>query len=189
MTFIDYKLLEMSLRQKGDSLFNKYHDNAEKNAIQISGNKDWESEGKTLLASIYMMNIAKNPMSAVSLSPKISGLLEDAENSNPSNPRPYLIIGMMKYNTPKMYGGSYEIAAENFRKAVSIYEKQDTTFTLMPSWGYLEALTWLGRSLDQFGNNESAKFLYQKVLSIQPQYGWVKYYLLPNLEKKMEGKN
>jgi tetratricopeptide (TPR) repeat protein len=189
MTFIDYKLLEISLQQKGDSLFNKYYDNAEKNAIQISRNKDWESEGKTLLSSIYMMKIAKNPMSSVSLSSKISGLLEDAEKSNPSNPRPYLIIGMMKYNTPKMYGGSYDLAAENFRKAVSIYEKQDTTFTLMPSWGYLEALTWLGRSLDQLGNNKSAKFLYQKVLSIQPQYGWVKYYLLPNLEKKMEGKN
>src|ERR1035437_2393005 len=65
ITFIDYKLLEMSLQQKGDSLFNKYYDKAEKNALLISGNKDWESEGKTLLASIYMMKIAKNPMSSV----------------------------------------------------------------------------------------------------------------------------
>jgi len=189
MTFIDYKLLEMSLRQKGDSLFNKYYDCAEKNATQISGNKDWESEGKTLLASVYMMKIAKSSMSAVSLAPKIGELLENAVESNPSNPRPYLIIGMMKYNTPKMYGGSYDIASENFRKAVSIYEKQDTTFTLQPSWGYLEALTWLGRSFEQLNNDESAKFLYQKVLSIQPEYGFVKYYLLPNLEKKMKEKN
>ena len=189
MTFIDYKLLEMSLRQKGDSLFNKYYDGAEKNALLISENKEWESEGKTLLASVYMMKIAKSPMSAVSLAPKIGDLLEDAVNSNPANPRSYLIIGMMKFNTPKMYGGSYDIASENFRKAVSIYEKQDTTFTLKPSWGYLEALTWLGRSLEQQDNFESAKFMYQKVLSIQPQYGWVKYYLLPNLEKKMEEKN
>ena len=188
MTFIDYKLLEMSLRQQGDSLFNIYYDGAEKNALQISENKTWESEGKTLLASIYMMKIAKSPMSAVSLSPKISGLLEDAVKSNPVNPRPYLIIGMMKFNTPKMYGGSYEVAAENFRQSVSIYEKQDTTFTLQPSWGYLEALTWLGRSLEQSDNLESAKFMYQKVLTIQPEYGWVKYYLLPNLEKKMKEK-
>ena len=75
MTFIDYKLLEMSLQQRSDSLFNKYYDNAEKNALLISENKDYESEGKTLLASIYMMKISKNPMSAVSLFPKISGLL------------------------------------------------------------------------------------------------------------------
>ena len=188
MTFIDYKLLEISLRQPGDSLFNKYYDGAEKNALLISENKEWESEGKTLLASVYMMRIAKSPMSAVSLAPKIGELLEDAVNCNPANPRPYLIIGMMKYNTPKMYGGSYDIAAENLRKAVSLYEKHDTTFTLQPSWGYLEALTWLGRSLEQQVNFESAKFMYQKVLSIQPQYGWVKYYLLPNLEKKMEEK-
>ena len=77
-----------------------------------------------------MMKISKNPMSAVSLFPKISGLLEEAENINPSNPRPYLISGIMKYSTPKMYGGSYDLAEKNFRKAVSIYEKQDTTFTL-----------------------------------------------------------
>jgi len=189
MTFIDYKLLEMSLRQQGDEQFNKYYDGAEKNAFQIIENKDWESEGKTLLAAIYMMKIAKNPMAAVSLSPKIAGLLLEAEKSNPVNPRAYLIDGMMKFNTPKTYGGSYEVAADNFRKAVSIYEKQDTSATLQPSWGYLEALAWLGRSLDQLDNAESAKFYYQKVLSIQPEYGFVKYYLLPNLEKKMKEKN
>jgi tetratricopeptide (TPR) repeat protein len=189
MTFIDYKLLEMSLRQQGDEQFNKYYDGAEKNALQIVENKDWESEGKTLLAAIYMMKIAKSPMAAISLAPKIAGLMAEAEKSNPVNPRAYLIDGMMKFNTPKTYGGSFEIAADNFRKAVSIYEKQDTTYTLQPSWGYLEALTWLGRSLDQLDNAESAKFYYQKVLSIQPEYGFVKYYLLPNLEKKIKEKN
>jgi tetratricopeptide (TPR) repeat protein len=189
MTFIDYKLLEMSLREQGDEMFNKYYDGAEKNAKQISESKDWESEGKTLLAAVYMMKIAKSPMAAVSLAPKISELLMEAEDSNPANPRSYLIDGMMKFNTPKTYGGSFELAGDNFRKAVSIYEKQDTTFTLRPSWGYLEALTWLGRSLEQLNNNESAKFMYQKVLSIQPEFGWVKYVLLPELEKKMKEKN
>lgn len=189
MTFIDYKLLEMSLRQQGDSLFNKYYDGAEKNAQLILKDKNWISEGNTLLAAIYMMKIAKNSMASVSLYPKIMDLLVDAEEINPSNPRSFLIEGMMKFNTPKQYGGSFEDAAKNFRKAVSIYEKQDTTFTLQPTWGYLEALSWLGRSLDQLDNNEEAKFMYKKVLSIQPEYGFVKYYLLPNLEKKLKEKN
>lgn len=185
IAFAEYKLLEMGLKEKTDDTFDKYYDDATAKTEKLGTMKEWESEAKTLLAAIHMMKIAKSSMSAVTLAPKILDLLDEAEKTDPVNPRAYVIHGTMLYNMPKMFGGSYKSAAENFRKAVAIFEKTDTAFTLTPSWGYLDALVWLGRAMAALENYDSAKFYYQKVLSITPEHGWVKYVLMPELEKKM----
>jgi hypothetical protein len=55
--------------------------------------------------------------------------------------------------------------------------------------GYLEALTWMGRSQEKLENFDAALFSYRKVLSVEPDFGWVKYSLLPKLEEKLAKKN
>lgn len=187
-TFCEYKLLEMSTRPGNDYLFDKYYEEATAHAEQISSLKDNESEGKTLLAAIYMMKIANSSMSAVTLSPKVHSLLDDAQKSDPKNPRPYLIRGIMKYQTPGIFGGSYEDAAKNFSKAIQLFEKQDSVDQLKPHWGYLETLAWLGKAQEQLENYEAAKFAYEKALKVEPNYGWVKFVLLPQLMKKLNDK-
>ncbi len=187
VTFTGYKLLEMNLQNK--DAFEKYYEETEKKGLQLSEIKGMESEGKALLASIYMMKIANSPMSAISLSSTIFNLLGEAEKANAKNPRIYIVRGSMKFNMPKMFGGSYSDAADNFRKSVSLFEKEEISDSLQPSWGYLESLAWLGRSYEQLENYEAAKFIYQKALSIEPEYGWIKYNLLPALEKTMSSKN
>jgi len=186
ITYTGYKLLEMNLQNK--DAFEKYYEGIEKNGLRLSEMKGMESEGKTLLASIYMMKIAGSPMSAVSLSSTIFTLLGEAEKANAQNPRIYLVRGSMKFNMPKMFGGSYTDAADNFRKSVTLFEKEETADSLQPSWGYLESLAWLGRSYEKLENYEAAKFIYQKALSIEPEFGWVKYNLLPALENKISAK-
>ena len=187
ITYTGYKLLEMNLRDK--DAFEKYYDGTEKNGVRLSEMKGMESEGKSLLASIYMMKIASSPMSAISLSSTIFTLLGEAEKANAQNPRIYIVRGSMKYNMPKMFGGSYSDAADNFRKSVTLFEKEEVADSLQPSWGYLESLAWLGRSYEQLENYDAAKFIYQKALSIEPGYGWVKYNLLPALEKEIVNKS
>ncbi|MGE5498174.1 MAG: tetratricopeptide repeat protein [Syntrophothermus sp.] len=188
LTYADYKLLEMSLRQEGKDAFSLYYENAAARAGKLAENKEWSSEARVLQSAIYMMKIASSPMTAVALSPKINGLLQEAEKADPENPRTYIIRGTMAFNTPAMFGGSKSEAAENFRKAVKIFDRQDTSFTVRPSWGYAESLAWLGRSLEEEGNYDAAKFTYLKALSIDPNYAWVKYVLMPGLEKKMTSK-
>jgi tetratricopeptide (TPR) repeat protein len=95
---------------------------------------------------------------------------------------------MMKYNTPGMFGGSYKDALKNFNISASLYEKQNKD-TASSDLGYLEALTWTGRSHEKLENFEAAMFSYKKVLSIEPDFGWVKYSLLPKLEEKLAKKN
>jgi tetratricopeptide (TPR) repeat protein len=187
-TYCEYKLLEMSLRPGNEDLFDKYYEDAVINAEKIAAVKEYESEGKTLLAGIYMMKIATSSMSAVTLSPKVHSLLDDAQKSDPGNPRPYLIRGTMKYQTPGIFGGSYEDAAKNFSKAIQLFEKQENVDSLKPHWGYIESLAWLGRSQEKLENYDAAKFAYEKALKVEPNYNWVKYSLLPQLMKKLNDK-
>jgi len=189
ITYCEYKLLEMSLRKENEGLFDKYYDAAVANAEKLSETKGIGSEGKTLLAGIYMMKIANSPMSAVTLSFKIHSLLNEAEEINKINPRTYLIRGTMKFQTPAMFGGSFEDAVKSFTRAVSLFEKQDSINALEPNWGYLEVLAWLGKAHEKLENYDAAKFAYQKALAVEPNFGWVKSSLLPKLEEKMKGKN
>jgi tetratricopeptide (TPR) repeat protein len=185
-TFIEYRLLEMSLQKGSDTLFDQYYQQAIDNAKKLASMDKYTSEGKSLLAGIYMMKIASSPLTAVTLSSEINDLLDEAEQANPQNPAAFIVRGEMKFNTPKMFGGSYEEAAKNFNKAVSICEQNPDTGLVDVKWEYLESLAWLGRTLVQLENYDAAKFTYQKAISIQPDFTWVKYALLPELEKKMQ---
>ncbi len=188
ITLIDYKLLEMSMRNNGEEIFEKYYENSLKNAEKLERDRIFSADGKILTAAIYMMKIATSPMSAVTLSPKIHSLLDEAQSTAPNKPYSYVIRGMMKYNTPGIFGGSYEDALKNFNYAVKLFEKEDGENNLNPFWGYAEALVWLGRTQEKLDNNEAAVFAYKKALKVEPEYGWVKYSLLPELEKKTASK-
>lgn len=184
-TLCEYKLLEMSSRPGNESLFEKNYESGVANAEKLSAFAGFESEGKTLLAVIYMTKIASNPMSAVTLTPKIHSLLDEAQKINPDNPRSYLIRGIMKLQTPAMFGGSIEDALKNFSKAIQIFDKEDEIDKFQPHWGYLESLAWMGITQEKLENLDAAKFSYQKALNVEPNYTWVKYSLLPKLLEKI----
>jgi len=188
LTYVEYRFLEMGARDK--ELFDKYIDAAVAHAEKISSAKGFASEGKTILAAIYMMKITHNWTEAMTLSPKINSLLSVAESIDANNPRAYLIYGIMKLNTPAAFGGSHKEALENFTKTISLFEKEESDSSLTVNWGYLDALAWTGIANERLEMPDAALFVYKKALSIEPEFAWVKYVLLPKLEKiKNETKN
>jgi tetratricopeptide (TPR) repeat protein len=186
LTFTGYKLLEFSLQKGNESLFDIFYQPAIDNANRLISSDKYLSEGKSLLSGIYMMKIANSPMSAVTLSSEINGLLDEAEKADPKNPVSFIVRGEMKYNTPKLFGGSPEDAVKNFNKAVALCEENPDTGIVDTRWASLESLAWLGRAFVKLENYDAAKFAYQKALNIQPDFGWVKYVLLPEVEKKVQ---
>lgn len=186
LTYVEYRFLEIGSRDK--ALFDKYVVQAVNHAEKISDAKDFASEGKTLFAAILMMKITYNWAEAMTLSPRINALLGEAETINPNNPRAYLIHGIMKLNTPAAFGGSVKEALENFNKTISYFEKEEEKSTsLTINWGYLDALAWTGIANEKLEMSDAAIFVYKKALSIEPEFSWIKYVLLPNLEKNKNG--
>lgn len=180
---IGYKFLEMNLRNS--RTFNNNYKDILKDAEKLIETDDLKTEGMVLKAAIYMMKIASNPISAVTLSSKIHQLLDEAQMLNPDYAYTYVIRGMMKFNTPEEFGGSYNEALKNFSKAVFLYEKSNAN----PPWGYAEALVWLGRTYFKIGDYQSALFSYKRALNAEPYYRWVEYFLIPEVNNKLKKEN
>lgn len=65
-----------------------------------------DNESWALLAQVYGLRIAYQPMSGIELGPKAANALTTAQTISPNNPRVLLFKGVSKYNTPAMFGGS-----------------------------------------------------------------------------------
>lgn len=183
LTYSEYRIISYGLNKPDKSLYENFVDKAVDNAKKLIESSQYKSEGSTLLAALYMMKIVNNQIEAVVLTPRLHGLLDDAQEVDSSNPRSYLIRGIMKFNTPEFFGGSKEDAINNFKHAISLYKKTSNNDSLKINWGYTEAYTWLGIALRDTKRITEAKDSFNKALEIAPDNGWVKYTLLPELDK------
>ena len=79
-----------------------------------------------------------------------------------------------------MWGGDKKVAAEYLEKSISAYEDQGRTTS---NWFYLDALANLGIVYSEINKKEEAKATFKKALAFEPDFGWVKYSLMPQLAK------
>jgi tetratricopeptide (TPR) repeat protein len=188
LSYTEYLLISSGLGKKKNPYVDKYLDSATIRLESIKSVKNLESEKNALLAGFYMMKISISPGEAPMLSMKIDGLLYKAQETNPDNPRVYYLFGIMKAKTPVMFGGNPEEAINFFKKSIALFEKTPTVDEKMPDWGYMESFAFLGMTLTEQKEYDEAEFFYKKALDIDPDYGWIKYRLLPQLEKERNKK-
>lgn len=62
--------------------------------------------------------------------------LDAAKAINPDNPRMYLVKGISKLYTPKMFGGGRKAALPYFQKAEGLFEKEAPGDLSKPYWGH-----------------------------------------------------
>ncbi len=136
-----------------------------------------DDESWALLAQVYGLRIAYEPEKGATYGPKSAQALSTALKLNSQNPRAYLVLGVSKYNTPAMYGGSKTSAREALTKAITLFEQDSSTDK---SWGYAEAFTWRGLSQLALNDKSQAVNDWQQALSIAPNYGWAKMLLNQN---------
>jgi tetratricopeptide (TPR) repeat protein len=142
-------------------------------------------ETHALRASVFgqLIGLNPNPINAMRLGPKADNAMDKAIALGPKNPRVWLMRGIGSIFKPKLFGGGAEKAEVDIRKAIAFLEG-DTPEAPRPSWGRAESWAWLGQALDRQDKREEAKAAYRKALEIDPEFGWVKYQLLPELERR-----
>lgn len=137
-----------------------------------------------LLSSCYGQRLGLDPMRAMSLGPKADETLAKAKELAPENPRVWIVSGTSDFFTPSMFGGDKERALENFQKAARLAEQETVDDPLRPNWGHAEAYAWIGYAHKEAGRTEQSRQAFDTALEINPNYGWVKHSLLPELEKQ-----
>ena len=141
------------------------------------------AEAYALLSSAYGLQIGLSPMKSMLLGPRVGKASQKAEQLAPDNPRVVLSAAISDFNTPKMFGGSKEKGLQGFQRAAELFAQEEPTDPIQPVWGHREAYAWLGIAYQDRGELESARTAFEKALEVDPDFGWVKYGLLPALEK------
>jgi len=136
-----------------------------------------DNESWALLAQVYGLQIAYQPMRGSELGPKSAMALTTAQNISPNNPRVLLVKGVSKYNTPAMFGGSKHEALKVLSRAIAEYANDQYSEY---HWGHAEAYTWRGLTQLELGNKDAALADWAKAVEISPNYGWAKNLLAKN---------
>ena len=141
------------------------------------------AEAYSLLASVYGRQIGLNPVKSMVLGARVGNAIKKAMQLAPDNPRVVLSAAISDFNTPKMFGGSKEEGLQGFQRAAELFAQEELTAPIHPAWGHSRTYAWLGIAYQDRGELEQARAAFAKALEIDPNFGWVKYVLLPELEK------
>lgn len=144
------------------------------------------AEAWALLASLYGRKISLRPLQGMSLGPKSNRAMKTAQKLAPTSPRVVLLEAVGDFNTPRMWGGNKKRAIRGFQKAAELFQEEVISDPLQPSWGRSAVYAWMGIAYMEAGDLPKAREALQKALSIDPEFGWVKYELMPSLEQ-LEG--
>ncbi len=150
-----------------------------KNAVKIDPKS---AESYALLSGVYGGKIAHSSIRGIVLGPRSSTAIETAVRLEPNNPRVLLSQAIGKFNTPAMFGGSASEAETLVRRALTQFQSEPAEKP-WPNWGRFDANAWLGQMLARRGDKAGARAAYDQALAIAPSSGWVRYVLLPALQK------
>jgi hypothetical protein len=154
---------------------------ADKNLRELLKLNPKSGEAGGLLASVVGMEIRFGGNKMV-LGPEAQSLRETALTAEPGNPRVVLQAAITTYHTPAEYGGGPDKAEAGLRQSIALFEREPAGRP-WPNWGRFDAHAWLGQVLAARGDKAGARAEYALALTAWPQSGWVKYVLMPALDK------
>jgi tetratricopeptide (TPR) repeat protein len=153
-----------------------------RDALEKSEAKHGLAETAAVLSSVYGQLIAVDPSQAMSLGMLAGQEMDRAVSLAPTNPRVWIIRGVNAIFAPPEYGGSLGQAETQLTRAIQLFAA-DKPNPSEPTWGRAEAYAWLGVTHQKQGDNIKAAADFRKALEIAPEYNWVKYVLIPSLQK------
>jgi hypothetical protein len=144
------------------------------------------AEAHGLLASVLGMKI-NSMWRGMTLGPRVGNTMGRATSLEPENPRIVMQEGIGAIHTPSMFGGGTGKAEQLLRRSLLLFDKEPANKP-WPNWGRFDAHAWLGQVLVMHRDFAGAKAEYDKALQINPKSGWVRYFLIPEMEKAAKKK-
>ncbi|UTW45728.1 tetratricopeptide repeat protein [bacterium SCSIO 12696] len=167
---LDYRLAA-ALIQNGDKKAAKVIlNNAIKQTRQTikTAPESLQSEYQVMLGALYGLKIIVKPFSAIGLNRKATRALKASQALDPKNPRAMLMLGVAKFQTPALFGGSSKEALTLLQQGLNASDENDPV-----NWGTVDLHLWLGRAFSKLKQPGAALTHYQKALEISPGNHWV----------------
>ncbi len=172
---------------------NEKNETAEKYLKLAERNLEWLEKSKVSAATInayksafYGFKIGLSPIKAPFLGPKSVNHSKLSMELDPSNPLGYIQYGNAQFYMPPVFGGSKKEALKHFLKALKLMEAGND---ISENWNYLSLLALIGQSFEKTGQPAKAKMFYEKALTTEPGFLFVKDELYPGILKKIKDLN
>ena len=125
---------------------------------------DNSADAHSLLADLYGRKIGFGiaMFSGPKYGPKVDQENQRALRIDDRNPRVYASLGRQYLLAPKMFGGDFDKAVENFRKSTQLDPKSDETFV------------WLAIALRKKGDEAGARQALNEALGLNPTSAFAK---------------
>ncbi len=174
-------LLNSTMADQDEELFDEHFKDAKDNIDELIEAGHEVGNSKAILSAIYGWEMGYSSYKGMFLGGKSSSNIEEATKMAPNEPLVWQVFGSSKFFTPSMFGGDTKEAQKAYEKAITLYEQNESLTT--SNWRYLDALVWLGKVYEKNGEKAKAKSTYEKALKVEPDFGWVKFALLPAINK------
>ncbi len=172
-------LLVYALANQDEATYDAVADDLEENLETLLDQDKTDARSLAKMARLNGATMAFNNWKAMYLGPRSEKLVERALKADPESPEAWMQRGGSLLFTPEMFGGDVDEAVIAFEKAVQHYEAQPNHAS---NWQYLDALAWLGQAYQKADRPAEAAETFTKALEVEPDFGWVKYKLLPKAQ-------
>jgi tetratricopeptide (TPR) repeat protein len=146
------------------------------------------AEALALRCGLQGMSIQLDPSKAMQIGIQMGADMDRALDLAPKNPRVKLLDGINTLYKPGFVGGGAGSALKALEKAQALFAAETVTDATAPDWGKDDVYVWAGRAAVKAGDYKGARDYYQKALAANPDNGWVKHSLLPEVEKQLGAK-
>lgn len=146
------------------------------------------AEAYSLKSSVLGLQIGTSMWRGMTLGPRIGSVMGKAKELEPANPRVVLSEGVGAFHTPSMFGGGHDKAENLLRQALVLFEKEPRDKP-WPNWGRFDTHAWLGQVLVERRDFAGAREQYERARVEAPESGWLRYILLPALERAQKARS
>ncbi|MFZ6010899.1 MAG: hypothetical protein ACOYXT_11195 [Bacteroidota bacterium] len=183
LALAQFGLLSATMRDRDEDLFDDYADQAEDNLESlIDKNKNW-GEPRALLSALYGLKMGYSPWKGMYLGSKSQNLMDKAMKDAPLSPLVWKLYANSKYFTPETWGGDIKEAVSAYEKSIQLYESN--ALQTKNNWFYIDTMAFLGQAYVKDGQHSKAIAIYEKALTLEPAFGWIKFSLLPKAKKSV----
>ena len=135
-------------------------------------------------AALTGFKIGISPCKAPFIGPESLEYAHKSVNVDPSNAFGYVQLGNIAYYTPALFGGSRKEAMQYYLKALHLMESQNSM--TIYDWNYLNLLATIINAYIELEHYQPAKHYCMKILSIEPDFDWVRNNLYPQVLKGLQ---
>lgn len=141
-----------------------------------------DAEAIAINSSFLGYRMALHPLKAITLGAKCQQLMQHAVNLAPTNPWVLLDKANALHYTPILFGGNPKRALQLYIQSIALLERQGNNGC---SWNYLNAYINMAYCQIKLKQYAAAQQTYNRLLTIAPNFKWVKQELVPRLQKKI----